>query len=111
MKPIFVAAAFFIGSISMPLSAQGLTELSGSDSSQPVSTDDSVDSGSAISLTEPANMDKAIAARLREIYRELDGLEPAQVVVDSGLSRYRVRLPSLTISTGLGRSRCVSTGS
>lgn len=85
MKPILVAAALVLGSVGLPLSAQSLPPLGGSDDSPSGSAGNSDNGIAAISTTESANTDGAIAGRLRGIYLELDGLEPTQVAVDSGV--------------------------
>lgn len=85
MTRILVAVALISGLAGMPLAAQGLPTLDGSDVSPNVSAGDSPDSTTAISTTKTASTDSAIGERLRGIYDELDGLEPTQVAVDSGV--------------------------
>jgi small-conductance mechanosensitive channel len=85
MKSILVAAALILALVGLPLSAQSLPALGGNDDSPSVSAGDPDDSTAAISTTETADTDSAIAGRLRGIYVELDGLEPTQVAVDSGV--------------------------
>lgn len=85
MKLISFAAGLILGLVSIPLSAQALPDNGSSDKGSTVPANESQDSAAAISTTENANTDSAIAGRLHEIYREIDGLEPTQVAVDSGV--------------------------
>ncbi len=86
MKLLLVAAALNLGLLGMPLSAQSLPGLEKSSGASPAAAVAGPDeSTAAISTTEAAYTDSAIAGRLRGIYRELDGLAPTKVAVDSGV--------------------------
>ncbi|WP_420606586.1 mechanosensitive ion channel domain-containing protein [Novosphingopyxis sp.] len=85
MKPAPVAAALILGFFAAPLSAQSLPGFGSTRTSQAAAVVDPEESTAAISTTEAADTDSAIAGRLRGIYRELDGLEPTRVAVDSGV--------------------------
>lgn len=85
MKKVSLLAALILGLIGLPLAAQNLLGSGSGDNRSTVLTNESLDGTAIISNTKMADMDSAIAGRLREIYHELDGLEPTQVVVDSGV--------------------------
>ncbi|WP_420606495.1 mechanosensitive ion channel domain-containing protein [Novosphingopyxis sp.] len=85
MKSILTAVALIVGLLGMPLSSQSLPGLGGSGDSSAEAVGDLAESTAAISTTDAADTDSVIAERLRGIYRELGGLEPTRVTVDSGV--------------------------
>lgn len=84
MKTIFVAAALILGIVGFPNPAHCLPSLDIGQSN--LTGSDAADESTAVILTNKSNgTDIAIGERLREIYRELDGLQQTQVAVDSGV--------------------------
>lgn len=84
MKPILVAVSLILGLATIPAAAQTLPSLGGR-VDNPVGSEATEDGTTAISVAAAEDADTAIEGRLRGIFRELDGLEPTQVSVDSGV--------------------------
>ncbi len=84
MKLIFGTIAVLLTVFSTPDAAHGVPSL-GIGQSDGNAAAGSADSTAVISITEPSGTDDAIDARLRNIYRELDGLEQTKVAVDAGV--------------------------
>ncbi|MXO75019.1 mechanosensitive ion channel [Altererythrobacter aerius] len=101
MKSALILAAFVFSLVSYPCGAQS-GPVAGVDPS-PIAS--SPDGTATISSTEAANQDSDIASRLQGIYRELDGLEPIQVAVDSGVV---VLSGSLVQSGDIDRARQIA---
>lgn len=84
MKPPTALAAFILTLSGIQASAQDFSSL-GTSSESKSSAADVGDNEPVIAATVPTNTDVVIEKRLRGIYRELDGLQPTQVVVQSGV--------------------------
>ena len=81
MKLALCLVALFLSLVNNPCAAQSGAVLR----EMPPPAASLSDSTAPISSTEAANADSDIAARLRGIYRELDGLGSTRVAVDSGV--------------------------
>lgn len=84
MKPIFVVALILLVLGSFSVSAQDVPTIDDAGRAA-VAAESSDDRTATIATDDTADSDSAIARRLRGIYRELDGLAPTQVAVDSGV--------------------------